>query len=212
VIRLVQGGTEHDLLAIEAGSLRPTVDWVRAYAMATTATFTHLFDVWDREGPDAANRMTVAEATAMLTRLMLTTDGAICPCCSGHVVARKRTINEPVASFVTWLVRRYTGSPIHAGAWKEANPTLARGGTYARAKHWQLATREPGQAPLWSPTEHGKRWAWGMVEVHQHAVLHRNRVLRFEGGTVSIDAVLPGSSDDHKRGIGRTPELPGLGA
>lgn len=212
VIRLVQGGTERDLLLIEAGSLHPTIDWVRAYSMATTATFTHLFDVWDRESPDPASRMTVLEAAQMVSRLMETQAGVECPCCGGKVVARKRTLNEPVASFVLWLVKSYTGTPINVIPWVDANPALSRGGTYARARHWGLAKREEGRDPLWSPTEHGKRWCWGMVDVHQHIVLHRNRVLRFEGKPVSFDAVMPGSNDGHQRGLGRTPSLPGLDA
>lgn len=208
VVRLVPGGTEADLRRIEAGTWRPTVDWVRGYAMATAATFTFLFDVWDREAPGTADRMTVAEAVAMCTRLRETAAGVVCPVCAAKVVARKRTINAPVASFVSWLARNYCGTPLDAIAWVDANTHLSRGGTYARAVHWGLAVRQPGLEPLWSPTDKGRRWAAGMAKVHKHAVLYRTKVLRFEGDMVTITDIAQG--EDIQRGLGPTPSLPGL--
>ena len=210
VVRHVPGGSEADIYRIEAGTWRPTVDWVRAYSMATTATFTFLFDVWDREAPGAAERMTVAEAIAMCLRLRETGAGVECPVCEAKVVARKRTINAPVASFVAWLSRRYNGhDSIDVIAWVDANERLSRGGTYARAKHWGLAVREFGQEPLWRPTDKGRRWAGGLVKVHKHAVLFRGQVLRFEGDLVGITDVAKG--EDIQRGLGSTPQLPGFG-
>jgi hypothetical protein len=209
VVRLVAGGTEQDLRRLEAGTWRPTVDWVRAYSMATTATFTFLFDVWDREAPNASERMTVAEAVSMCARLRETGAGVVCPVCAAKVVARKRTINAPVASFVAWLARRFNGhDPLDVIAWVDANTTLSRGGTYARAKHWGLALREAGQEPLWRPTDKGRRWAAGLVKVHRHAVLFRGEVLRFEGDLVAITDVASG--EEIQRGLGPTPALPGM--
>jgi len=208
VARIVPGTTEAMLLEIEAGKRRASIDLVRAYSMCTAATFTMLFDVWDREGDCAADRMTVAEATSMVQRLMETPDGVLCPCCGGKVVARKRTINEPVASFVAWLVRSFVGEPLSANRWADRYPKIARGGTYARARHWGLAVRSPGRDPLWAPTESGKRWARGISGVHRHAVLWRGKVLRFEGGLVKINEVASG--EEIQRGLGPTPSLPGL--
>lgn len=208
VVRLVGGGTVDDLHAIEAGRQRATVDWVRAYAMTTTATFTFLFDVWDREGPDAADRMTVAEAVTMVRRLIQTPAGVTCPCCGGLAVERKRTLNAPVASFVGWLVRAFTSEPLDARRWVDAHPEHSRGGTYARARHWGLAMREIGQAPLWRPTEKAKAWVYGRTSIHQHVVLFRNTVQRFEGALVHYRDV--GPSDEVQRGAGPAPTLPGL--
>jgi hypothetical protein len=209
VLRLVPGASEEDLARVESGAWRPSVDWVRAYAMATTATFTSLFDVWDREAPGGAERMTVAEAVAMCSRLRETSKGVVCPVCAALVVVRKRTLNEPVASFVAWLSRHYNGRPLNALGWVDTHEHLSRGGTYARAAHWGLATREPGEEPLWSPTNKGRRWAAGLTKVHRHAVIFRGAVLRFDGAEVGIADVASG--EEIQRGMGPTPMLPGVG-
>jgi hypothetical protein len=142
-------------------------------------------------------------------RLMETPRGVTCPCCGAPAVARKRTINAPVASFVSWLARNFYGSPLNALGWVDANPMLSRGGTYARARHWGLATRTQGEEPLWTPTEQGRRWAFGLAKVHRQAVLFRGAVLRFEGAMVAISEVADG--EDIQRGLAKAPALPGFG-
>ena len=210
VLRLVPGASPDDLHRVELGSWRPGVDWVRAYAMTTSATFSFLFDVWDREAPGTADRMTVGEAVAMVQRLLETPDGVVCPCCEAKAVARKRTLTEPMASFVAWLARTYVGTPLDARRWVDAHPQYSRGGDYAKVRHWGLAQRVLGQDPLWYPTDKGKRWAWGTVAVKRRVVLFRNRVIRFEGEDLKIGDVA-GDDEAIRRGMGPTPMLPGLG-
>lgn len=160
------------------------------------------------DGHPVELRMTVAQARDLVAQLRGTKDGIVCPVCSRHCIDHTRTAGRPMASLVAWLVERYTGDPIDISPWKRAYPKLAQGGSnYSRAQWWGLAERTPGRAPLWSPTEKGKRWARGSIKIHAQVVVRDNVPIVFDGPEVAIHEV--DDTIEPQRG-GSTPTIPGL--
>jgi len=198
------GAMVSELSAIETGKTRATAEWVRYIADALGRPFTEMFDLWDREAPGEESRLTVAEARAMVQRLLAA--GVECPCCGRLCRETRRSLTPTMARFVVWLVDQYRGEPLNPKSWLR-NKTY--GGDYAKVTHWGLAHRLPGREPRWEPTDKGRLFARGQTKVRRVAIFWRNQVLRWEGGTVTIKDVLGDDPEIPERGVA-TQTLPGV--
>ena len=195
---------------LELGKVRVTPELIRRIANWLEAPFSLLFDVWDREAPDAADRMTVAEAQAMVKRLRSTGEGVECPCCGAKVKERRRSLTPPMIRFIRWLVREHTGEPVLITPW--VKDSSQHGGDYAKIELWGLAHRHPGQKPMWSPTPKGVAFVRGQVKVHRIAVVFRGEVLTWDGPKQDIDEMANEdvANEVPERGDGPAPTLPGM--
>lgn len=196
-----------EVRAVEDGK-RASVEWPRFVHEATGADYVELFDVWDRESPGGADRMTVSEGKTRLERMVRQGDEVICPCCARTAKARRRSFSPAMASFAVWVVRAYRGEPLDVNEWAGEHPKLARGGDYAKALHWGLVERVDGKEARWRPTLKGTKWARGQILVHRAVVLWRNNPLEFTGALVGIKDVLP--NEHPVRGAGQSHLLPGM--
>ena len=200
------GVTEANVRRVEGDEERATIEWVRYYADGLGASFSELFDVWDRESPNTEDRMTVAEARAMIKRLLKA--GVECPCCGRTCKERRQSLTPNMVRFVRWLARAHRGTPVPIREWQREHAEY--GGDYAKTEHWGLTRREPGRAPLWSPTLKGLKFARGQVKVHKVAILWRNKVLRWEGDLLDIHELLDESPEHDDRSEEPPPTLPGM--
>lgn len=200
------GATEADVNRIERGKERASIEWVRYYADGTGTAFTAMFDVWDREAPGKEDRLTVAEARAMIARLLKA--GVECPCCGRPCKERRQTLTPNMVRFVRWLVQEYRGEPLEIRQWQREHAEY--GGDYAKTSHWGLTKRAPGKAPRWSPTLKGTKFARAQVKIHKAAILWRSEVLRWEGELLDIHQLLHEKPEHGERGDGPHPTLPGV--
>lgn len=191
------------LASIEEGKVRPTIEWPRIASVVLGAPFSVLFDVWSAGAPDGEERMTVAEAKAMIERLLSV--GVDCPCCGRPCKELKRSLSPPMVRFARWLCRNYRGAGLDAKSFVQ--DTQQHGGDYAKVIHWGLAVKSP-ETGLWSPTKLCKKWVRGEVKVQKQVVLWRNSVLRTAGDLVSVEDI------DHDTPPARGEQrhlLPGMG-
>lgn len=200
------GVTEAHIRRVEDNQERASLESVRHYASALGASFSGLFDVWDRESPNTEDRMTVAEARAMIRRLLKA--GVECPCCGRTCKERRQSLTPNMVRFVRWLVSTHRGTPVSIRDWQREHAEY--GGDYAKTEHWGLTRRELGRAPLWSPTLKGTKFVRAQVKVHKVAVLWRNKVLRWDGDLLDISELLRETTEHDDRGDEPPPSLPGM--
>jgi transcriptional regulator with XRE-family HTH domain len=190
---------------VERSRLRATAEQVRLFSVLLSVPFTVLFDAWDEEAADGAERTTVAEAKAMVQRLLGA--GVDCPCCGRLAKEQRRTLTPPMCQFMQWLVDEYRGEPVLITPWVKQESQ--HGGDYAKVVHWGLAERRRGKAPLWTPTDKGRKFTRNQVKVRRFAVVWRNEVLRHEGPLVDLFALL-GDKHEHPEREGKAQALPGM--
>lgn len=135
--------------------------------------------------------MTLDELKQSLAQLAQRKPGekAICPVCERSAPrVYRRTLSHPQAYFILWLTLKWIekcraqgGSEIGAGdVWVDVREFGARGGDYAKVRHWGLAiTRPPTKGRtrdqgMWQPTSLGVDFARGKCSVPRQVFLLNN--------------------------------------
>lgn len=176
------------LSTVLRGEKRATAELVRLLSVALDLPFPELFDVWDREAPGSADRMTVAEARDMIRRLLAV--GVQCPCCGRTAKQFTRGWRPVMVSFLRWLVANYRGEPLSISPWCDRDKPP--GGDYGKVKHWGLATKHPEGGKVWSPTARGIDFVRGNLKVPASCVVWRGEVLSWSEDLVDFDAICRG--------------------
>lgn len=141
------------------------------------------------------DNVSIGEARTFVER-GLAGPGVACPCCGQFCKVYRRKLYATMASWLIWLVRTHETRQdwIHV---TEGPPQ--RGGDFAKLTYWKLIVQRPLDAAdhllkrtsgFWKPTDRGRAFVYGRINVPSHALVFDDRVLGFTDETVSIQEAL----------------------
>ena len=141
---------------------------------------------------------TVTEARSRLLASRFT--GTLCPVCSRHYQARRRTITGSMAHALVAICQRvkvgdkfHLPSLLEAAAADDASwPSARQGGDASKLYYWRLLERPTAQrgrragAGIWILTASGLAFARGKYKVPRYAIIEARQLVGHEGGEVDI--------------------------